>query len=123
MVKRPTPKPVSRTTPSPKSRSTIRRKPRDLDALLYEAIAKLELARNQIPVKRIINYTREELDEAVQRAENVVPNFWVVLNGIDAYIERRRRKRLYAKARDQKKIDQIIREESENLFGLHIGQD
>jgi hypothetical protein len=42
--------------------------------------------------KRISDYTKEELDEAVIRAEQQITDFYTILNGVDAYMERRRRK-------------------------------
>jgi len=46
--------------------------------------------------KKIKHYTKEELDEAVEHAvlycEGSKLDFWTLLNGIDAYFERRRRK-------------------------------
>jgi len=50
--------------------------------------------------KKIKDYTPFELDEAVKtavdRCENGEGplNFWTILNGVDAYFERRRRKEI-----------------------------
>lgn len=42
--------------------------------------------------KYIYEYTDKELDEAVDEAKAKVPYFYILLKGIDAYFERRKRK-------------------------------
>lgn len=42
--------------------------------------------------KKIVEYTSEELDAAVRDAEGRIPDFYVILKGVDAYFERRKRK-------------------------------
>jgi hypothetical protein len=42
-------------------------------------------------LKRIRAHSDEELDAAIEKAVQVVPHFWTIMHGVDAYMERRRR--------------------------------
>lgn len=42
--------------------------------------------------KRIEEYTDEELNHAIQSAKDTIPGFWTIMRGVDAYLERRKRK-------------------------------
>jgi hypothetical protein len=43
--------------------------------------------------RKIVDYTPAELDAVIEMAVLQVPRFWVLLRGIDAYFERRRRRK------------------------------
>lgn len=49
---------------------------------------------NNPKFKKIIDYTSEELDYAIQQAVDRVPEFWTCMKGVDAYMEKRKRKEL-----------------------------
>lgn len=42
--------------------------------------------------KQISRFTEEELHTAVEKAAASVPDFWKIMAGVDAYMERRRRR-------------------------------
>lgn len=50
--------------------------------------------------KPIGSYTDKELNIAIADAEKLIPNFWVIMRGVDAYMERRERRRGAAQQRD-----------------------
>lgn len=55
---------------------------------------------------RIEEHTDEELERAIKRAARVVPFFWILVHGIDAFMERRRRRETL-KSPERKAIDQV----------------
>ena len=57
--------------------------------------------------KPIETYTDAELDEAIDHASWRIPLFYVLLNGIDAYFERRKRR----KYRANRAVDEACAEE------------
>jgi len=67
------------------------------------------------PFTKIVDYTLQELDEAVNVAaalcKGIDPNFdfWKLLTGIDAYFERRRRKMMNPDA-DARDTDLMVKE-------------
>lgn len=58
-----------------------------------------------VPFPTIFKHTEAQLDAAVERAAKL-PEFWVLLHGIDAYMERRRRRVKAARGRAKAKLDQ-----------------
>lgn len=40
----------------------------------------------------IRKHTDEQLEEAIERAVKLIPDFYIILHGVDAYMERRRRR-------------------------------
>src|SRR4051812_22898732 len=75
------------------SMQTVTEVAREL-ALMLEARAekRVAVAQAKAPFKRIGEYTDGELNMAVQVATEAVPQFWIIMRGVDAYIERRRRR-------------------------------
>lgn len=60
------------------------------------------MATERQTIKKISQHTSNELNEAIAKAEAAFPLFYVLLHGIDAYMERRRRRIEAAKdARDE----------------------
>lgn len=43
-------------------------------------------------IPRIEKHTDAQLDEAIETAQRKIPDFYVLLHGIDAYMERRKRR-------------------------------
>lgn len=48
------------------------------------------------PVPRIVDHTDVELDLAIAVAVDKIPGFWKIMHGVDAYMERRRRREVCA---------------------------
>jgi hypothetical protein len=42
--------------------------------------------------RRIYNWSSLQLDAAIDHAVETIPDFWTIMRGVDAYMERRRRK-------------------------------
>lgn len=57
-------------------------------------------------LKRIDCHTTTELDEAIEKAARKFgPDFWMLLHGIDAYMERRKRRN---SAREHRELHAIL---------------
>lgn len=64
-------------------------------------------------IKRIEDHTNAELEAAIALAERSFRPFWIVLHGIDAFMERRERRRAAAEnSAHQITMDQIGHENS-----------
>ena len=50
-------------------------------------------------IKRIEDHSDKELDFAIQKAANSFCLFWIVLHGVDAFLERRARRKERAEHR------------------------
>lgn len=60
--------------------------------------------------KRIEAHTDKELDAAIQQAVDKVPEFWTIMHGVDAYMQRRKR-------RDQRRHERNFVEEEADPWG------
>lgn len=60
-------------------------------------------------LKRIEDHTPAELNAAIETAQRRFgDDFWIMLHGIDSYMERRRRRAASWKARQHQRLDELI---------------
>jgi hypothetical protein len=68
----------------------------DLDAMVEKIVEARIAARNGVNERprfvRIERHTDQQLNDAINGAVTKIKDFWVILHGIDAYIERRKRR-------------------------------
>lgn len=64
------------------------------------------------PKKSIKLWTDAELDDAIKEAVERVPMFWLIMRGVDAYMERRLRREDTARAEMFRKFDEEFTEEN-----------
>lgn len=67
------------------------------------------------PKKPIEQWQDDELDSAIKEAAEKVPGFWLIMRGVDAYMERRSRRIANARAEEARRIDAEFHED--NLWG------
>lgn len=56
----------------------------------------------RLGIKKIEEHTNGELTVAIERAVTVFPLFWIIMHGVDAYLERRKRREARRNTRDMK---------------------
>lgn len=60
--------------------------------------------------KLISEYSPAELDAAISEAEKV-PAFWIIMKGVDAYLERRRRRTRRARELSHERLRRVLDDE------------
>lgn len=68
-------------------------------------------------LKRIDKHTDEQLDLAINRAITKCPDFYILLHGIDAYMERRNRRKARREERKNACLHDMIRGDIQDNWG------
>lgn len=93
----------------------------DIDLTDDEALAEFRrlhpILRKKKRLKWIGAHTEDELNAAVEKAAATFPDFYVLLHGIDAYMERRRRRIAKHNAKVREHVQRECMEELADPWG------